>query len=365
MRDFLSAPLRVDLNLTNRCHLNCKYCYASANEAVNISKELTVDELDKLFAEFQKIGVFRVQLAGGEPLLRNDFLEILSITKKYDFSLSLNTTGYFLTEEICIELSKCNFELITVSLEANNAELHDKIKGGKSFEKAIEALKLLKKHNLKTAIGLTLNSYNIDHVFDTIDLVRPIGINIVGIQVLCPAGRLSKNMDFIPERKRYVRFVNDLIDYQNTNKSPKINLNVTNEGPVFWEYYYPLKKLHKLNLLKDIWGQNTKNRSDISCVAGISVCSIGEDGSVYPCEMFVSDPEMSAGNIKKDEFNNIWKSSKLFKEFRKLSRESLTGPCSTCKNKWCGGGCRAAAYYDSNKINSSDTHCFYAQENEK
>lgn len=361
MRSYLSAPLRVDLNVTSRCHLNCKYCYASANQIDGTSRELTTNELDHLFAEFDTVGVFRVQLAGGEPLLRRDFAEIISRTKKYDFSLTLNTTGFFLTEELCKLISECNFELVTVSLEGDTAELHERIKGGYSFDKAINSLKLLKKHDINTAIGITLNSYNIDSIFNTIDLVRPIGIDIIGIQVLCPAGRLSENIDLLPSKKKYVKFVNDLLVYQNDHPTPKINLNVTNEGPVCWEYFYPLQKSGKLKLLKDIWNQDTKTVSDLSCTAGISVCSIGADGEVYPCEMFVSDPSMSAGNIRQNTFKKIWESSKLLHQFRNISKDDLTGSCASCKYKWCGGGCRATAYYSTGKLNGADSHCYYAQ----
>ena len=45
--------------------------------------ELSVEELDCLFAEMESLGVFRVQLAGGEPLMRNDFLKITDKLKKY------------------------------------------------------------------------------------------------------------------------------------------------------------------------------------------------------------------------------------------------------------------------------------------
>lgn len=356
--------MRVDLNLTNRCHLHCKYCYASANSNLQVSRELTIGDYDRLFSELEEVGVFRVQLAGGEPMIRSDFVEIISISKKYTFSLSLNTTGYFLTERICRELTSANFELVTVSLEGNSSCLHDKIKGGVSFNKAIEAIKLLKKYKLNTAIGITLNSLNIDHIFETIDLVRPLGVDIVGIQVLCPSGRLLENPEFIPDRKKYVEFVEKLLEYQKNNPTPKINLNVTNESPVCWEYYYPLEKIGKLNLLSKMWGQNIKSKTDISCVAGISVCSIGADGSVYPCEMFVSDSKMCAGNIKESNFKNIWQKSKLFEEFRNLSKGELGGPCTLCKHKWCGGGCRAAAYYLSNKLDGSDTHCFYAEKDD-
>lgn len=363
MRDYLSSPLRVDLNLTNRCHLNCKYCYASANKLVDsFTNELSVSEYDKLFSEFDQMGVFRIQFAGGEPLLRKDFLEIVSLTKKYDFVSSLNTTGFFLTEKICKTLADANFELVTVSLEGDNAKLHESIKGGKSFIQAITALKLLKKYGLKTAIAITLSSHNIDSLFKIIDLARKQKVDIVGVQVLCPVGRLAENLEFLPTKDRYVKFVKDLIKYQKKNPFPQINLNVTNEGSVCWEYYFPLKKMKKMSLLRDIWGQDESViEKNISCAAGISVCSIGADGEVYPCEMFCSDPNMSAGNIRLRDFSEIWNTSKLLSDFRSLSKTKLEGSCAKCKNKWCGGGCRAVAYYSTGNLQGTDKHCYYAK----
>jgi len=363
MRSYLSAPLRVDLNLTNRCHLSCKYCYASANQLYDhFTRELNVSELDKLFSELEGLGVFRIQLAGGEPLLRSDFLEIVSNINKYDFVTSLNTTGFFLTQEICRSLAKGNFELVTVSLEGNNTKLHESIKGGVSYERALTALELLRESSLNTAIGITLNTYNIGSIFETIDLVRNLGVGLVGIQVLCPVGRLMENLDFLPDRKKYVKFVSELIRYQKKNPYPKINLNATNEGSVCWEYFYPLEKINRLKLLKSIWGQDPSYiENEISCTAGISVCSIGDTGEVYPCEMFCSDSNMSAGNIRDKSFREIWNSSKLFADFRSLAKGNLKGACASCKYKWCGGGCRAVAYYSTGKLNGADTHCYYAQ----
>ncbi|PIZ24564.1 hypothetical protein COY48_02290 [Candidatus Collierbacteria bacterium CG_4_10_14_0_8_um_filter_43_86] len=361
MRSYLSAPLRVDLNLTSRCHLRCKYCYASAGGIRN-ETELSISDLEKFFIELEEMGVFRIQLAGGEPTMRKDFPDILSLLEKFKFSVSLNTTGLFLSKDICKRIAKGNFELVTVSLEGDTAELHEKIKGGKSFPKAIDAIKALKKENINTAIGITLNSFNIDSIFRIIDLVRTLGVDLVGIQVLCPVGRLSENPDLVPGNKRYTEFVTHLIDYQTKNPFPKVNLNVTNEGAVCWEYYFPLQQLGKIKQLKEIWEQNIKHdEKEISCVAGISVCSVGADGEVYPCEMFISDINMSAGNIRTKNFKKIWGKSELFKKFRNLKKSNLTGPCSLCKYRWCGAGCRAAAYYMTGDLNGTDKHCYYAQ----
>ena len=316
---------------------------------------LTADLGFTVFEEFAKMGVLKVALSGGEPLIRNDIEKILLLTTKYPFATILLTNGTLLTHTIVKTIKKSEISLITVSLEGSTPVLHDKIRMSiNSFKDVLKGVALLKEEKIPFAIGTTLNSLNIKDIFNIIKLANKLGAELFAIQVLCPTGRVEENLGIIPSRKDYENFFLKLTDLKIQGKLPvKVKLNVTNEAPVFWEYYYPLANNDRINDLFKVWGSdfNTDTQDQITCVAGRKVCSIASNGDVFPCEMFLSKQSLVAGNIRKQKFKQIWKNSLILKKFRNLTKDKLTGSCKKCHYKWCGGGCLAAG----------DNHCFYAQ----
>lgn len=81
-------PPIVSIFITSRCNNNCKHCFAPKNV-----KEMSFPKLKKLFAYLHKKGVRAILLGGGEPLLRNDFKDILKELNKYKFKIFLDTSG--------------------------------------------------------------------------------------------------------------------------------------------------------------------------------------------------------------------------------------------------------------------------------
>ncbi len=82
--------------ITNRCHLSCWYCFFYAKEGEPIY-EPTREELNKIFVELKSqkpIPANALQITGGEPTMRSDLVEIVSMAKKAGFDqIQLNTTG--------------------------------------------------------------------------------------------------------------------------------------------------------------------------------------------------------------------------------------------------------------------------------
>ncbi len=362
----LRAPLQVDLNLTNKCNLNCDYCYASANERIKSSEELRKGEFFSLFKEFSEMGVLKVSFSGGEPLLRKDIKEIILLSKDFPFATILLTNGTLISEEIAKAIKKAKISLVNVSLEGPKAEIHDKIRGKNSFNEALQGIKILREKNITFSIGTTFNSLNANYILEMVDFATKLGAKLFAVQILCPVGHINKNWSILPDFELFGRFFIEMTDFKKTQRIPiKIKVNVANESPVFWEYYHPLKKSGRIDDLLKIWGSNldVKVKNQISCIAGRKTCSIDANGDVYPCEMFLGSPLMITGNIKKSNFKKIWNNSAVFEYLRKLTRKDIDKPCKICPNKWCGAGCRAAALFLTGSIRGADTHCIYANKN--
>src|SRR5262249_22202079 len=79
LRDALGRPLRsLRLSVTDRCHLRCSYCMPEPEYVWRPKKELlTFEELDRIPAIFCTLGVDKVRLTGGEPLLRSEIATLI------------------------------------------------------------------------------------------------------------------------------------------------------------------------------------------------------------------------------------------------------------------------------------------------
>src|SRR5215831_10260244 len=120
MRDLLSRPLRnLRLSVTDRCNLRCEYCMPE-DDYVWLPREdvLTFEETSALVDVFLSLGVDKVRLTGGEPLLRRDvpqFVRMLA-TKRGLKDLALTTNGVLLADQVDA-LKAAGLGRITVSLD--------------------------------------------------------------------------------------------------------------------------------------------------------------------------------------------------------------------------------------------------------
>ncbi len=89
------------------------------------------------------------------------------------------------------------------------------------------------------------------------------------------------------------------------------------------------------------------------CIAAQSICLIDAFGEVKPCSYF----PVSAGNVKKTPFREIWEKSSLFLELRDFSR--YKGRCGSCEYLTVCGGCRARAYAVTGDYLEEEPFCAY------
>ena len=72
----MRTPRSLDIDITARCNLRCRYCYFFNNPAVDY-RDLPTEEWLKFFDELGALGVMNVTLAGGEPFIREDLTTML------------------------------------------------------------------------------------------------------------------------------------------------------------------------------------------------------------------------------------------------------------------------------------------------
>lgn len=170
--------------LTNDCNLRCKYCYASAGD----KKEYMTFETAKKALEIPK-SKFKLQLAGGEPLLNFDLIkdihEYLKINKP-EIRMQMQTNGALINSEIAKEIKKMNISL-GVSLDGP-IEVNEKLRGG--TKAAINGIRTLAKEGIMVNLNCVVTEENIQYLYKLVDLAIYLGnVGGIGLDLLRETGR--------------------------------------------------------------------------------------------------------------------------------------------------------------------------------
>src|SRR5262245_13364451 len=118
--DRFERPLRnLRISVTDRCNLRCRYCMPEAEYVwLPRSSILSFEEIDRLAGIFAELGVGKIRLTGGEPLLRHDLPTLVSLLSRRQAirDLALTTNGMLLARE-ADALHAAGLRRVTVSLD--------------------------------------------------------------------------------------------------------------------------------------------------------------------------------------------------------------------------------------------------------
>ena len=117
------------ISVTDRCNQRC--CYCMPEDGVKFIKHediLSYEEIAKITAELVKLGIDKVRLTGGEPLVRRGIISLVSMLSKIDGikDLSMTTNGVLLTK-YADDLKKNGLNRLNVSLDSVNSAQYQKI----------------------------------------------------------------------------------------------------------------------------------------------------------------------------------------------------------------------------------------------
>lgn len=366
MKQYLSAPMIVDFNITRRCNLKCKYCYADAGNNCNYD-ELSFDEIIDILKQLQEMNVQVIRLSGGEPLIRDDYCKIVKECNNMGFYVCTNTNGTLIDSKILKCFKDDCVKSIGISLDSYLSEIHNSLRGTDfAFDSTISGIKktiqagLVEK--LSVVITITNNNADIVEIQKYFSFLGDIGVKYASFQYAISVGRGEKFYECSPTYKKWRKLVVWLYSSKQSVYDVygiKYSINLTNESDCKFELFFPFIESNRIDLLlENTTSDKIINKDYLSCEAGNITIAITADGKVYPCELMMSYFELEAGNLRKNSFEEIWNNSSVLNMIRNMTVRDLDGICSSCKmNKECGGGCRAAAYARNHKINDCDQRC--------
>jgi len=274
-----SFPLNVMISLTNRCNSRCKYCNIFNRQ----QRELTTAELKKLMTELKKYGCQRIAFWGGEPLVRDDFAELLNFAKKEcGFFVSIDTNGYLVPQKINdLKLA----DVLVISIDGNE-ETHNRNREAGSFEKVIRAFETAS-GKIRLFSITVLTKENLDQIDFILTLAKKYKFYTT-FQLLHHSSELAAadEKNYIPSDMDYKRAIQHLITRKKQGYPIVSSLNYLN-------YIYNWS---------DYTNSKSINKTFLKCWAGILYANVDTDGSVYPCSVLIGN--MPAKNFLETDFKD-------------------------------------------------------------
>jgi len=341
----------VAWNCTKTCNLKCKHCYASSDNK-RYDNELTLDESKKFIDDLKDFNVPALLFSGGEPLMKENILELLDYASQRKIRSTISTNGTLLDKDVCKSLKKINLGYVGVSLDGIGAN-HDAFRGvNGAFDSALRGIRNCIEVNQKVGLRFTINKNNYKELEDIFKLIKEEKIPRVCFYHLVYSGRGSKMVDE-DITKEETRQALDLIISKAIEFGPSVEiLTVDNHADAVYTYLKSLEKFKDKsdNILK-LLKTNGGNRS------GMAFANVDFFGNVHP-DQFTW--QHTFGNVKEEKFGSIWRNSEneILNGLRNR-KELLKGRCSSCK--WlnvCNGNFRTRAEAVHNDFWAEDPACY-------
>lgn len=167
-------PVYIGFDITYRCNARCHFCFLKNNSLFNRSlKELDYLEIKNLIDSFGN-KKRKFYITGGEPLLRDDLLDIIGYIKTRGHQCTLTTNGTLLGERDIDCLLKYRVDEIVISLHGDR-KIHEKTLNMKnSFKKVVASIRKINSSPYKTKsrliIWCTINRYNYNNLYGICNL---------------------------------------------------------------------------------------------------------------------------------------------------------------------------------------------------
>ncbi len=343
----MNAPRTVEIAVTGRCNLTCKYCFYADDMAVR--DYLPTERWLAFFEELGQLGVMDVCLTGGEVFTRPDVFELIDGVIANRMRYQMLTNGTLITEETIAQFQvgkrRQRLDSIQVSVDGSRAEIHNASRPN-SYDRVIRALHLLREARLPLTVRVTVNRHNVDDLEDIARLLLDdFGLPSFSTNEAYPCGATNRTEGGImltpAQRLQAMRVLTDL----NLRYGGRI---VATAGPLALA-----REFETISVRMQAGESVLPGRGRLCACGGVfGKIAVLHDGTVVPCHQLST---LHLGKIGADGLRKMWLDHPLMNAVRKrqeIPLESLT-TCKGCAYQgFCTGGCPGVGFFMTGDINA-------------
>ena len=191
--DQLDRPLRsLRVSVTDRCNLRCQYCMPAVDYTWLPKRDiLSFEETARLVRVFTGLGVDRVRITGGEPLLRQDLPELVRLLRQDERirDLALTTNGLLL-EALASELKRAGLMRVTVSLDTLRPDRFEKLSRRKGLDHVLAGIHAVRRVGLAPLKidTVAIRGVNDDELADLIEYGKSVSAEVRFIEYMDVGG---------------------------------------------------------------------------------------------------------------------------------------------------------------------------------
>jgi cyclic pyranopterin phosphate synthase len=217
------------ISVTQRCNLNCIYCHHEGELTpahTHAENEITIETIGSLVRAATAHDVRKLKFTGGEPLMRDDFAEIISNVPRLD-DISATTNGTLL-DECAHDLADAGLNRVNISLDTLHPDLYQSITGHDMLDSVLDGVAAAVDAKL-TPVKLNmvlLSGTNVDEIWDLADFARRSGDVILQIIELMKSGGGGGDVD-VGAIERTLRARASKIITRNMHRRKKYMINGT------------------------------------------------------------------------------------------------------------------------------------------
>jgi SynChlorMet cassette radical SAM/SPASM protein ScmE len=341
----MRTPKKVDISITNRCNLRCRYCY-HFESAGDSGGDLPATEWHRFFEELNRCAVMEVTLAGGEPFIREDLKEIIEGIVQNRMRFTILSNGTLITDELAAFLAstkRCN--VVQVSIDGSMPGSHDAMRGKGSFEKAMEGLMTLRRHGIHAAVRVTIHRKNVHDLEGVAKLLlEDIGLPSFGTNSAGAMGLCRKNAEMVQlTTDERILAMETLLRLSQKYKG-RIQAMA---GPLAEAKGWLDMEEARLRGM-----QLTPARGYLTgCGCYHDMIGVRADGVIVPCTML---SHIELGRMNRDSLAEIWQDHDALRSLRNRPSISLDSFsfCEGCEYiHYCTGNCPGLSYVIVGEVN--------------
>ena len=326
-RDYLreSPHLRwLFFEVTDRCNLECRHCGSSCSAR---GQDLTVSDIDRTLRSIKKDKPM-ICITGGEPMLHPEIFDIAETVKSMGFQWGMTTNATLIDDEAALKLKAAGMSTVSVSLDGMESS-HDDLRQRKgAWQLALRGIRALQNAGFQPQVTTVLHKGNFGELEPLYEQLCKMGIKSWRPINAEPIGRACESGDMLLSREQFA----DLLEYIRAKRfDPECKMEVTFGCSHYLGVEYE-------RMVRDHY---------FLCGAGILTASVRSNGDICACLDVENRPELVQGNIRTDDFMEVWNSD--FKAFRRDRTEDCSA-CLECKERFiCGGDSTHTWDFDNNK----------------
>lgn len=273
-----------------------------------------------------------VNITGGEPLLREDFPQVLRLLyeRREHFGFGILTNGTLIDERMIRRLKEAGVCFVQLSLDGNR-ETHDCLRAPGNFDTVREKARQLEAAGIPTHISFTANASNYRQLPEVARICRQDGLTRLWTDRIVPIGHggESDSLEITPQL---------MPDYLSCMKQAK--------GGRVQRLLHPHTEVRLNRALQFMCGG-----SRYRCGAGIGLIVVDENGTVMPCRRMPID----CGNFRQTTLRDIFYEHPVMEELRE---KAIPDECASCKERFgCFGGARCQSWAKYGDHDHGDPAC--------